>query len=174
MQSSLQRGAGGRVEYLEKPECFVDEFKEHGETNTCGITRRGEDLFKEYDTKLKQAEVCCVVTSVCASYAHALPLQAQYDTTTHVKTPASATPASATPTQQSTYSQLNRHDEEGEKRDEQYHQLDRTVGRHEGEVSVHRDLAQLVDNPLSVVSPCKLYRDYIISINFSLNNVVFF
>ena len=44
------------MEKLEAPEVMVDEFRSPGETNKIALSKRGEEMFQQYDQKLKENE----------------------------------------------------------------------------------------------------------------------
>ena len=70
----LHRGKGGMVLELEAPVVFVDEFKGPGETNITARSKRGEEIFQQYDKKLKENEashgihfvICIIIVSTPA------------------------------------------------------------------------------------------------------------
>ena len=44
------------MEKLENPSIMVDECRRHGETTKSAISRAGEQIFQQYDSKLKETE----------------------------------------------------------------------------------------------------------------------
>ena len=62
----FHRGRGGRVEELEGPAVMVDEFRSYSETKERAFSRAGEEIFHQYDHKLKETEAShCVHFVIC-------------------------------------------------------------------------------------------------------------
>ena len=110
------------MEELEVPAVLVDEFRNPGEAKLSALSRAGEEIFQQYNSKLKETEASHGIHFVISIKKLVLLQGPQYDTTAHVKTP-----KGATPTQAPTYSHLSRCEGErggGEKGSGEYQHLD--------------------------------------------------
>ena len=56
--SDLKPEKDGRVEKLEAPVVFVEEYKGRGETSKQGVTRVGEEVYREYRIALEDDVSC--------------------------------------------------------------------------------------------------------------------
>ena len=56
------------MEALERREIMVDEFKSSGETNLNALSRKGEEIFHQYNQNLKENEASCAFCDKC--YKH--------------------------------------------------------------------------------------------------------